>query len=70
MRAGSDDEKRFTDRDQRRERDRPRLAALAAAEGEHLLDQVARALAGEARLLEILAEPRFAGAASSAASTT
>jgi hypothetical protein len=36
--------------DQRGQRKRARLAALAAAEGEHLLDQVAGALAGRCAL--------------------
>ena len=70
---GSDEPKSFTGvAHQRRQRHRPRLAALAAAEREHLLDEIARARAGKLGLLEIFREPRHRDAAAgcSAASTT
>ena len=57
--TGSDEPKSFTDcLTSGGERHRPRLAALAAAEREHLLDEIARAHARQPRLLEILLELR------------
>jgi hypothetical protein len=44
--------------DERRERDGARRAALAAAEHQHLLDQVARPLAGTLRLREVGGQAR------------
>ena len=45
--------------DQRPERDRPRLAAPPAAEGEHLLDQVPRPVARLQRLVQMRLQLRI-----------